>query len=239
MLGNRIALRNAGHEAKLLRSPQSTSAELPLLVIMNNHINTFSETSVYRKVVKAFLLTGLFAAPAIAAPCPATPGNLPDGRARWSEKGDQRWLLTTSDKKSYPCLPPTERKEMNKDGIYTDYEHIDFICAPLKVTISKCVKDAGRSYFPRYGIGKDFYTALCELGGSRWQYQLVDKNGETFSLFGFPDFSRWTPNAIEKKCPNTHTMEERGAWVFKSGEKYIYINRIQNYLATPVKQPSI
>lgn len=206
---------------------------------MNNRGNLFSRSRIYRKAVKALFLAGFFTAPAMAVPCPATPGNLPDGRARWTEKGDERWLLSTSDKKVYPCLPPTERKEMNKDGIYTDYEHTDFVCAPLQVTVSKCVMDEGRSYYPRYGVGKDFYTALCELGGSRWRYLLVDKNGETFSLAGLPDFSKWTPNAIEKKCSNTHAMEERGVWVFKSGEKYIYISRIQNYLATAVKQPSI
>lgn len=188
---------------------------------------------------KSLVVAGVFAALALAVPCPATPGNLPDGRARWAEKGDERWVLKTSDQKSYPCLPPKERKEMNSDGIYTDYEHTDFVCAPLQVTVSKCVMDEGRSYYPRYGLGKDVYTALCELGGSRWKYSLIDKNGEKFMLVGLPDFSRWSPNAVEKKCANTHAMEERGVWAFKSGEKFIYIIRIQNYLATAVKQPSI
>ena len=207
--------------------------------IMSNRGNLRSKSHIYRKSVQVLFFTGVFATPAMAAPCPATPGNLPDGRARWTEKGDERWLLTTSDKKSYPCLPPKDRKEMNNDGIYTNYEYTDFVCAPLQVTVAKCVMDEGRSYYPRYGVGKDFYTALCELGGSRWKYSLVDKNGEKFPLFGLPDFSKWAPNATEKKCSNAHAMEKRSVWVFMSGEKYVYINRIQNYIATAVKQPSI
>jgi len=193
----------------------------------------------YSKYLPALACLGALIAPVAAAPCPLTPGGLPSGRAEWSTKGDPRWFLTTSDKKSYPCRPPEERKVMNSDGIYTDYEVTNFICEPLKITISKCVTDEGRSYYPNYGIGKDFYTAICELDGSRWSYSLVDKNGEKFSLIGLPEFSLWEPKIEAMTCANLHNMQRQRVGAFKSGAKYIYINKIQSYIATAVKQPSL
>jgi hypothetical protein len=193
----------------------------------------------HSKLLPALACLGALTAPVIAAPCPPSPGGLPDGKAEWSTKGDPRWLLNTSDKKGYPCALPVGRKDMNSDGIYTDYEHTDFICEPLKITISKCVMDEGRSYYPAYGLGKDLYTALCELGGSRWKYSLVDKNGEKFSLIGLPGFSLWEPNAEAITCTNSHNMQRKSVWAFKSGAKYIYINKIQSYVATVVKQPAL
>lgn len=190
------------------------------------------------RFIPFLLCVGALAAPAMAVPCPSTPGNLPRGKAQWTEKGDARWLLTTDEKKSYPCAPPSKSKKMSSDGIYTDYEYTDFVCGPLKITASKCVMDEGKSYYPSYGLGKDFYTALCEAGG-RWSYSLVDKNGDKFSLTGFPDFSESKPDVLDKTCSNTHAMQHRSVWLFMSGSKYIYINKIQNYIATAVKQPSL
>jgi hypothetical protein len=206
---------------------------------MLNRYSSICNQDIYRKAAKTLFFIGVFTTPAFAASCPATPGNLPIGRARWTEKGDERWLLTTDDKKSYPCLPPKERKERDREELLTtNYEYTDFICSPLLLTVKKCVMDESRSYSV-HGAEKDLYTALCNLGGSRWSYSLIDKNGEKFTLLGLPGFSRWSPNAIEKKCSNTHSMEIRSAWVFKSGEKFIYINRLQSYIATAVRQPSL
>lgn len=191
------------------------------------------------RLLPALACLGALTAPVNAALCPPSPGGLPSGKAEWRKKGDPRWFLNTSDKKGYPCALPVERKEMNSDGIYTDYEHTDFICEPLKISISKCVMDEGRSYYPKYGTGKDFYTTICELGGSRWKYSLVDKNGEKFSLDGFPEFSLWEPNSATITCTNSHNMKRQSVWAFKSGAKYLFIIRIQNYVATAVKQPAL
>lgn len=194
----------------------------------------------HTKLLPALVCLGTLTAPAIAATCPTTPGGLPSGKAEWSTKGNPRWFLTTSDKKSYSCEKPIERKEMNIDGIYTDFEYTDFMCAPLKITISKCVMDQGRSYYPKYGLGKDHYTDTCiGLTGSRWRYSLFDKNGERFTLTGPPSFSVWEPSKVERTCASSHVMQERSYWGFKSGAKYIFINKIQGYIATAVKQPAL
>lgn len=210
----------------------------PKATMHDQYISTFNQ-NIYRRAAKTLFFIGVFTMPAFAASCPATPGNLPNGRARWTDKGDERWSLTTDDKTSYPCLPPKERKEMDKERLFTtNYEYTDFVCGPLLLTIEKCVMDESRSHSV-YGAEKDFYTALCKFGGSRWRYSLIDKSGEKFSILGLPGFSKWSPNAVEKKCSNTHNMEVRSVWVFKSGEKFIYINRLQSYIATAVKQPSL
>lgn len=184
------------------------------------------------------VIGSLAAAPARAIPCPATPWNLPVGKARWSEKGDVKWRVVTSDKTSYTCQPPEEWEEKDKDGIYTNYRNTKLNCPPLVLTIKECIMDEGRSYYPRFGFGKDFYTALCEIGG-RWKYSLVDKKGEEFKLVGLPEFSLLNPSRIAQECANTHSMTQYGIWVFLAGAKDVTLIRSQEMIAVSDRQPSL
>jgi hypothetical protein len=181
-----------------------------------------------------------------AAPCPRTPGNLPQGSAEWilSSRGRawnaSAWSIRTSDNTSYQCTL-AEWTERENDDIfsYANYTHHEFTCGILRLRLTECVMDKYWSLtrYERDGMGEDYWRRRCMVNGSRWKFVLHDKKGDGFQLAGSPEFSFTNPLRITSDCPNPSLKLETWAWKFRAGTKDIFLLKRQDFRLVRLKQP--
>ena len=185
----------------------------------------------------------LMASPAFAMPeCWKPPGSS-TGTATWSSDGKIiETNLTTSNGDRYTCGPNVKQNEPSRLAGSTGY--FRQFCGPLTIVKKQSYRECTfeeSAGFSGYKISK----SICAISRifhsveiiSDTEYELIDKNGQTFFLGREYGADYYAGSRSESCTSNIKTEIFTKTW--RVGASKISLTTVMEYQAKSIKQPSL